>query len=249
MAEKASYYSIHETAYQRMRTRKEFGWQLKTAEEFDTIYSRETLKMVVPKYFPLTKGLFALDLGCGTGPTAHVLFEYGFEVTGVDVSQTSIELARELASIRERPIDFVVGDALTLQHLSQKFDLIYDSHCFHCIVLEEDRARAFVSVRDSLTPTGVFVLDTMVFTPGSKAISGEDGLRFDENYILWHKTSRADLTGVAEKDGSLWCPQRRIYPAEVIRSELLRAGFEIIEWQIEDAQASDTKMLKALCKT
>jgi 2-polyprenyl-3-methyl-5-hydroxy-6-metoxy-1,4-benzoquinol methylase len=37
----------------------------------------------------------AFDLGCGNGATAHMLSSLGFVVTGVDPSQSGIELARK----------------------------------------------------------------------------------------------------------------------------------------------------------
>lgn len=39
--------------------------------------------------------LLAFDLGCGSGATAHMLSGLGFEVTGIDPSESGIELARK----------------------------------------------------------------------------------------------------------------------------------------------------------
>jgi SAM-dependent methyltransferase len=63
----------------------------------------------------------ALDLGCGTGrhATAH-LAAAGLQVTGVDVSARSIEVAR-----REVPSGhFLVGDMATLAFPAESFDLV-----------------------------------------------------------------------------------------------------------------------------
>lgn len=177
-------------------------------------------------------GKSALDLGCGSGPTAHFLHDLGFETYGIDVSPTAISMANALAREAGKDIHFLQGDITQLTESGLKLDLIYDSHCLHCIVLERDRHQTFVEIRNSLRPGGVFVLDTMIFREGStidqvkKAVSP---LRFDQDYILWHETKDPQQTGVVELDGKRWCPQRRIYPAGVLANELKEAGFTAIE--------------------
>jgi 2-polyprenyl-6-hydroxyphenyl methylase/3-demethylubiquinone-9 3-methyltransferase len=37
----------------------------------------------------------AFDLGCGNGATANMLFEHGYDVTGIDLSESGIALGRE----------------------------------------------------------------------------------------------------------------------------------------------------------
>ncbi len=126
------YYDDHEGAYRTIREKGEFGWQAPTLEDFKQSMATDLVTSVVKKHFKSTYGKTALDLGCGTGPTAQTLHSLGFQTTGIDISPTAIELAQKMSS----EIHFEVADVLTYQG---KFDFIYDSHCYHCIVLENDR--------------------------------------------------------------------------------------------------------------
>ncbi len=157
------YYFQHESAYQSIRGRGEVGWQKKNLEEFRDSHSESIIRPLILKHFSTRTGKSALDLGCGSGPTAHMLADLGFDVTGIDISPTAIEMANELSAKLQKSIEFRCADILQLESEGKKFDLIYDSHCFHCIVLNEDRTAAFKAARNCLKPGGLFILDTMAY--------------------------------------------------------------------------------------
>lgn len=158
------------------------------------------------------KGLVGWDLGSGSGPSCFMLAQMGFKVTALDISETAIRLGRDLAAQQGLEVDFKLGDVLHLDEHGNKYDLIYDSHCLHCIVFDEDRMAALRGIYRRLLPKGLFVVDTMVFTEGMDLIKEFKTLRMDEDFILWHQTESAELRGVVEYQGQLWCAQRRIYP-------------------------------------
>jgi ubiquinone/menaquinone biosynthesis C-methylase UbiE len=66
-------------------------------------------------------GLRALDFGCGTGRSTRVLRRLGFDVTGVDISEDMLRLARTT----DPPGDYrlVPGDDLS-QFASSSCDLV-----------------------------------------------------------------------------------------------------------------------------
>jgi SAM-dependent methyltransferase len=157
------------------------------------------------------------------------LAKIGFDVTGVDISETALQIGQELASQQNLKINFVLGDVLELENLDQKFDVIYDSHCLHCIVFEEDRQKVLVGAKKSLTQAGIFILDTMVIPEVKYDPTGDaDNLLFDEDFILWHKTKPSTGHGIIEKDGQHWCAQRRIYPPQKVLDEVAAAGLTVI---------------------
>lgn len=242
------YYFDHETAYQQFRAKGEVGWLTKD-RVFRDLETEERLQPFLAKYFPKPSGLTALDVGCGSGPTAHFLTDYGFKTTGIDISPTALEMAAERLLEEGKDIEFLLGDAVELHKQGRKFDLIYDSHCFHCIVTEDDRSQMLRSIRNCIAPGGFFILDTMVFRASSDICSKPDPLRFDENFILWHRTKKNWLAGVVEKDGELWCPQRRVYPAERILDEISAAGMKILEHSIVDQGPTQVYELRAVCTT
>ncbi|MFL5784521.1 MAG: class I SAM-dependent methyltransferase [Bacteriovoracaceae bacterium] len=220
---KKRYYHDHEGAYRTIRERGEFGWQAPTRSDFEKAKDKELLTSIVDEYFPVRAGKTALDLGCGTGPTAHTLFDLGFQTTGIDISETAIELAQKLAREEGKDISFQVADVITYEG---KFDFIYDSHCFHCIVTDFDRRLFLERIKSNLVAGGAAFLNTMAWIPGYTP--DLPGLRFDHDYILWHPTKDSSREGCALFKGSWWCPQRRILPVEMILKEISATGLRIL---------------------
>lgn len=240
-----SYYHAHESAYRQIKAKGFVGWgNAKTLAELGDEKTNEYLRQKIEKYFSKVIGKSALDLGCGTGTTAFILAKHGLDTTGIDISQTAIEMGRDLARQQNLEIQFVAGDVLDLKSLNRKFDFIYDSHFLHCIVLEEDRKKVFDEIKSILKAGGIFILDTMVL-PNTEIDPATmfDTLRFDQDFILWHKTKPSTDRGIVEVDGQHWCAQRRIYPVEKVINEIKNAGFEILEQQINE-QNNEPSMLR-----
>jgi 2-polyprenyl-6-hydroxyphenyl methylase/3-demethylubiquinone-9 3-methyltransferase len=241
-----SYYDAHESAYQGIKSNGYVGWgNKKTLSELGDPSTVEYLTTSLLQHAgPISSQKNALDLGCGTGTTAFKMAEMGFSVTGIDISPTAIEMARDLATQQNLNINFMVGDILQLENLNQKFDVIYDSHCLHCIVFEEDRQRVLSGVKNSLTDSGIFILDTAIAT--DKTVFSNDGLRFDEDYILWHKTKPSTARGVVEVDGQHWCAQRRFYPAAKVKEEIAQVGFKVLSTRFDTQDQDAHGMLRLI---
>jgi SAM-dependent methyltransferase len=108
------------------------------------------------------EGAFAgrvLDAGCGTGENALELASLGLRVLGVDVAETAVSMAREKAQARGLDASFVVGDALNLGHLGERFDSVLDCGLFHSFDLDAER-RAYAANLAVVTNPGarLFVL-------------------------------------------------------------------------------------------
>ena len=72
-----------------------------------------------------------IDIGCGTGENALYLARLGHATLGIDLSPTAISKARSKAESRRQKITFLVGDALRLGELHQRFDSAIDCGLFH----------------------------------------------------------------------------------------------------------------------
>jgi SAM-dependent methyltransferase len=74
-----------------------------------------------------------LDLGCGPGWSSLFLARAGWHVTGVDISERMIEIARERAAQEQVAVDFAIADLEELSLAKRDFDgvLIFDAlhHC------------------------------------------------------------------------------------------------------------------------
>lgn len=98
-------------------------------------------------------GEIAVDLGCGTGSNAIWLMEKGLAVTGVDLSDRMLAVARRKASGR---IKFIQADLMRLPFSSDQFDLAI------CNVTLE-----FVQDPEAVLKEGIRVLK-----PGGRLVAG-----------------------------------------------------------------------------
>ena len=75
-----------------------------------------------------------IDLGCGTGNYAIYLASLGFDVTGIDISPTAIDIAIEKAKKKGVKSNFFVIDVLNdLNVITERFDFAYDWELLHHI--------------------------------------------------------------------------------------------------------------------
>jgi SAM-dependent methyltransferase len=93
-----------------------------------------------------------LDPGCGTGEHALLAASLGHEVVGVDLSARAIELAMTKATERGLKARFVVGDALRLVDLGERFDTVLDCGLFH--VFDDDERALYVDSLAAVVPRG-----------------------------------------------------------------------------------------------
>jgi ubiquinone/menaquinone biosynthesis C-methylase UbiE len=78
-------------------------------------------KKAISRYLPTSvKGKKLLEVGCGTGHWSRVFSEYGFEVTGIDVSERMIDIAK---SKNIPNASFQVADAHSLPFADETFDV------------------------------------------------------------------------------------------------------------------------------
>jgi ubiquinone/menaquinone biosynthesis C-methylase UbiE len=98
-----------------------------------------------------------LDVGCGTGENAIFFAGLGLEVCGVDGAPLAIEKAKRKASERGSRASFVVGDALHLEKLNQRFDTITDSGLFH-VFSDDERVLFAKSLRSALNRGGTYFM-------------------------------------------------------------------------------------------
>ena len=105
-----------------------------------------------------TKHLSVLDLGCGSGWTSIFLAKLGCSVTGVDISEEMIDIAKENAkkenNLPKGKIKFVAADIEKISFKNQ-FDrvLIYDG-LHHC----PDEKKVLKNIFKALKPGGMVLV-------------------------------------------------------------------------------------------
>jgi len=102
----------------------------------------------------LPNGAHVLDVGSGLGgPARYLAAECGYEVTGIDLSESFVEVARmltERCGLSER-VSFVRGDALDLPFADESFDAAWTQHVAMNIA---DRQALYREIRRVVKPGG-----------------------------------------------------------------------------------------------
>ncbi len=99
-------------------------------------------------------GAKLLDLGCGLGGAARTLaYEFGAEVTGIDLVEEYIQTAKMLSDRlgKNGQVIFRQGNVLDIPFDEATFDVVWSQHVTMNI---EDKARMFAEVRRVLRPNG-----------------------------------------------------------------------------------------------
>lgn len=146
-----------------------------------------------------------LDVGCGGGVLAEEFARLGCQVTGIDVSAESLDVARAHARTEGLSIDYRAGSAAELPFDGSSFEVV---SC--CDVLEHipDWERVIAEVGRVLVPGGLFLFDTINRTPKSKStfIFGLQEWSFTRLFPrdthVWEMfITPAELTDALEKHG------------------------------------------------
>ncbi|MFX0055566.1 MAG: class I SAM-dependent methyltransferase [Promethearchaeota archaeon] len=107
-----------------------------------------------------------LDAGCGSGVVSRALIDNGFQVTGVDISQKMIGIARQ----RIPEAEFIVGDMAALEFDNETFDGIVSAYAvFH--ITRTKHFSLFQDFHRILKKGGA-----LLFSIGSKETDGTDGI-------------------------------------------------------------------------
>ena len=103
-----------------------------------------------------------LDLGCGPGIYAETFHKAGYHITGVDISERSIDYARNSAREKSLPITYYHQNFLTMD-FQEQFDLITLIYFDFCTLPTNDRAKALQNIYTALKPGGLLIVE--VYTP------------------------------------------------------------------------------------
>jgi SAM-dependent methyltransferase len=103
----------------------------------------------------ITSGRF-LDLGTGPATQAIWLAKRGFKVIGSDLSETTINRARNVYA-NEKNVNFIVDDILNSKLKESEFDYVFDRGCFH-VLLPADRQRYIAKIKQIMKDNGILFL-------------------------------------------------------------------------------------------
>jgi SAM-dependent methyltransferase len=104
------------------------------------------------------KGNKILDLGCGPGLYSSKLAERGMVVTGIDISERSLNYAKRFAAENNLDIDYQHMDFFDMDFAGE-FDAVLQAHGEMCTFSDEERDRLLAKIRKALKHNGTFVCD------------------------------------------------------------------------------------------
>jgi 2-polyprenyl-3-methyl-5-hydroxy-6-metoxy-1,4-benzoquinol methylase len=108
------------------------------------------------------KSLKILDVGCGTGRHTIELSKRGYTVTGIDLSETQLQRAKEKAVRNDLTINFVKQDARNLS-FNNEFDIaiMLCEGGFPLMETDEMNYEILKSVAKALKENGKFIFTTL----------------------------------------------------------------------------------------
>jgi SAM-dependent methyltransferase len=105
------------------------------------------------------RALKILDVGCGTGKHAECLNNLGYELTGIDLSDKMIEIAKNNAKKNDYDIVYNIANANQF-NLNKKFDIVIS--LFHVISYQTSNKKlinTFKSINKHLEINGLLIFD------------------------------------------------------------------------------------------
>ncbi|HET7898747.1 MAG TPA: class I SAM-dependent methyltransferase [Flavisolibacter sp.] len=126
---------------------------------------------LIKRYNPASRDL--LELGCGTGNYSRCFSDFGYLVTGLDLS---VEMIRRAQAKRLRSFTGIVAD-ITSFDLSSTFDsAVALFHVVSYLTETEKLLSCLQTVERHLRPGGVFIFDVW-FTPAVCFLQPEDRVK------------------------------------------------------------------------
>lgn len=159
-------YAGHDRLYQKKRAEGKPGWD--DGEQWGR-WKAEIEGLMADPGFPKTGSV--LELGSGAGDVALLFAERGYRASGIEISPTAVEWAREKAIDRKLSADFVLGEVTNLRRWEDEtFDIVIDAHCLHCII-GEDRRKVLSETYRVLKAGGLFYVNTMCGEPDEPEVA------------------------------------------------------------------------------
>ena len=100
-----------------------------------------------------------LDLGCGTGTLTELLYQKGYDMIGVDLSQEMLNIALEKKEKSGSEILYLCQDMRELDLFSTVGTVISACDCVNYLLEDDEVTETFELVDNYLYPGGLFLFD------------------------------------------------------------------------------------------
>lgn len=107
------------------------------------------------------RNMSVLDLGCGPGLYCDMLHDKGHSVTGIDISNNSIDYANTKAKENSKSIEYINANYLDFDLPSAKYDLVIMIYTDFGVLSPDEQKSILGKVYKSLKPGGKFIFDVL----------------------------------------------------------------------------------------
>lgn len=190
--------------------------------------TRDVMDVIV-KYHISNKSKI-LDLGCGEGRDAIYLLNNGYNVLGVDYSDTVVQKCNELSKFQYmdkfRQLDLVCDK------LDDKFDFIYSVAVLHMFITDSHRKQFLSFIRNHLSFGGIALI--CVMGDGKKNFTSDYTKAFDD-------TKRVVMNN--KKELNLATTSCRIVDWDTLIKEINSNNLQVIEKWISNSIPEFSEMM------
>jgi ubiquinone/menaquinone biosynthesis C-methylase UbiE len=185
--------------------------------------TRNPLKMwekdVALNYFPSDARI--LNVGCGMGREAFNLYDMGFKITAIDISEKAITGARSLASETKRNVTFLITNGVDLSFDDSSFDVVIIWNQTFGLMYTESKQVAFLKeCKRVLKDNGIISFSgherEYVEINYPQCLVGKKFFPYKNEDIYWEIFTMNELRDLAQKSGFnvLTCERGKIYREE-----------------------------------
>lgn len=170
-------------------------------------YTNKKLKVwenEVVSYFPAKSRI--LDIGCGMGREAFCLYDRGFRITAIDISEKVIEPARQFALESKRDIEFLLTNGLDLPFESNTFDVVIMwSQTFGLFYGEENKLHILNECNRVLKSNGILSFSghdkEFLKSEYPQLLDGNKFFAYADTDCYWEAFTTDEMVDLAQKTG------------------------------------------------
>lgn len=185
-------------------------------------YTKKNLKAwenEVASYFPIKSWI--LDIGCGMGREAFCLYDKGFKITAVDISEKVMEPAKQFALESKRNIEFLLTNGLDLPFESNTFDVVIIwSQTFGLFYGEENKIHILKECNRVLKSNGILSFSghdkEFIEAKYSQYLDDKKFFAYANTDCYWEVFTTSEMIHLAQRAGFtvMDCKRGMVYKEE-----------------------------------
>lgn len=184
-----------------------------------------------------------LDVACGTGEFTVRLAKQGYNVTGVDLSEEMLSMAKEKAEVAKVTVPFYHQNMIELEMAEQFDSIVIFCDSLNYLPHEEDVQATFKRVHEHLKQGGLFMFDVHSIYKMEHIFANATFADVQEDVSYIWNSFEGDAPYSAEHELTFFVKEpdldtyerfeedhyQRSYPVETYTSWLEEAGFTVKE--------------------